>query len=463
MGIQFRRSRSLQFPPDARRQLPRASDPRGLHAVSLGVVPARCGPEQTGHGRPRSGAGNGVHHRDRCRGRGRDCWRHAQGDRRREADHRTAPKRQEPGTAGPPCARSRDGPGIQLPEPERRSGSQRCPRGLEQLHAGRRGQQRPPAKRRRDHAESRRAGRIQRADEQLQRGVRPQHGSDCQCRDEVRNQRVPRVGLRIRAQRHSRRPEFLRPGEGKAPAQPVRGHVRGAGRTESNVLLRRVRGSQATPSGHVFRPVRPDGCRAVRGFLVDWPEAERSVERRAVPECLDPGHAVGPCLGQLPERADSRPERTGREAHLQPSHQLRQRPVHRPGRPPGKQQAADQRQAAHAVQQRVQDCGIAQAGRGYRFHQQEHPRAAHLDGKPFPACDCAVHVQPNRDRPRSASHHRRERSGGLLPEPRIEREPRCAREPDRARAALPRQGQRVLEPGAGEPGANRSQDLAGTL
>ena len=76
--------------------------------------------------------------------------------------------------------------------------------------------------------EPRRGAGVQRSEKQLQRGVRQRHRRGGERGHQVRHQRIPRLGVRVSAQRRLQCPQLLRRPPRLAEALPVRRHRRRA-------------------------------------------------------------------------------------------------------------------------------------------------------------------------------------------------------------------------------------------
>ena len=151
----------------------------------------------------------------------------------------------------------------------RRRQRERRARAVQQLPPRRHRQQQPGDQPDRHPAVGRCGPGVQGAVEHLQRRVRPERRGAVQLRHAERHERVPRIGVRVHAQRLPRCEELLRQPRSRhpaVPAQPVRRHVRRADPARQAVLLRQLRGRAHPPGIHARRDRAADGV-GERRFL----------------------------------------------------------------------------------------------------------------------------------------------------------------------------------------------------
>ena len=126
---------------------------------------------------------------------------------------------------------------------------QRRARQLDQLHHGRRVEQRPLQQRLQPDAQPGRPAGVLGPDQLLQRPVRPQRRRDRERRHALGHQQFPRARLRLPARLVDERQQLLHAGDRRRPEpQAVRRHVRRADRQEQDVLLRVLPGHAAGPA-----------------------------------------------------------------------------------------------------------------------------------------------------------------------------------------------------------------------
>ena len=212
------------------------------------------------------------------------------GLRQRDA---AGPAGRQPRSAGIRRAGARDGAaraGLAALDPgEHRRQQRRGARGLEQLPARRRRQQRSVPQPPRHQPEPRRHPGVRAPPEHVRRGVRAQRGGAAQHGAEVRLANAARVNLRVLPSLRARCLESARQGRRQAfePASSVRRHAGRPAAAAAILLLRERRRHRRPRGGHTAGP-RADHARARGRFQRVRCRDSRSADRPAVSRRRDP-------------------------------------------------------------------------------------------------------------------------------------------------------------------------------